>query len=172
MKENENEEENTKKKDNFLLYHNMYKFFKALSDEKAGKVIKSIFEYSIDEKIPEFEEDSAENFLFMSVQNSIDINTEKYYKKCEQNRKNINKRWNDKNDIKEESDHKEVVFVNNEMLTENEYKSRFKEFTYQFEDLLYMERELVKKGEVEKIKTNYNNSAISEETIKKYIKIR
>lgn len=35
-----------------------------------------------------------------------------------------------------------------------------------------MERELVKKGEVEKIKTNYNNSAISEETIKKYIKMR
>lgn len=69
-------------------------------------------------------------------------------------------------------DHKEVVFVNNEMLTENEYKSRFKEFRYEFDDLLYMERELVKKGEVEKIKTNYNNSAISEETIKKYIKIR
>ena len=60
----------------------------------------------------------------MSVQNSIDINTEKYYKKCEQNRKNINKRWNDKNDIKEEADHKEVVFVNNEMLTEKEYKKK------------------------------------------------
>lgn len=54
MEDNENEEENIKKKDNFLLYHNMYKFFKALSDEKAGKVIKSIFRYSIDGEIPDY----------------------------------------------------------------------------------------------------------------------
>lgn len=35
-----------------------------------------------------------------------------------------------------------------------------------------MERELIKKGEIEKLKTIYNNDEISEETLREYIKIR
>ena len=166
MEENKNEVDQVNKKDNFLLYNSMYATIKKIPDEIVGKVIKSIFEYSISKKLPDYYDDvSVESLLFSNIQNTLDINEKKYNEKCEKNRKNINKRWKEKNN-------KEVVFVNNEMLTEEEYKSRYKEFTYQFEDLLYMERELVKRGEIEKIKTDHNNSAISEETIKKYIKIR
>lgn len=166
MEENKNEVDQVNKKDNFLLYNSMYATIKKIPDEIVGKVIKSIFEYSISKKLPDYYDDvSVESLLFSNIQNTLDINEKKYNEKCEKNRKNINKRWKEKNN-------KEVVFVNNEMLTEEEYKSRYKEFTYQFEDLLYMERELVKRGEIEKIKTDHNNSEISEEKIKKYIKIR
>ena len=165
-------EKNVKQKDNFLLYHNMYKMFNALPDEKAGRVIKSIFRYSMNGELPEYEEDSTENFLFMSIQNSIDINSEKYYEKCEHNRRNINKRWNNKDESKEEQSDPEVVFINNEMLTENEYRSRYKEFRYEFDDLLHMEKKKKKKNETDKIRTEFNNNGISEDTIKKYIKIR
>ena len=166
MEEDKNKEEYINKKDNFLLYNSMYATIKKIPDAIVGKVIKSIFEYSISKKLPDYYDDAGvESVLFSFIQNTLDINEKKYNEKCEKNRKNINKRWKEKNN-------KEVVFINNEMLTEAEYKSRYKEFTYQFEDLLYMERELVKRGEIEKIKTDHNNSEISEEKIKKYIKIR
>lgn len=154
MEEDKNKEEYINKKDNFLLYNSMYATIKKIPDAIVGKVIKSIFEYSISKKLPDYYDDAGvESVLFSFIQNTLDINEKKYNEKCEKNRKNINKRWKEKNN-------KEVVFINNEMLTEAEYKSRYKEFTYQFEDLLYMERELVKRGEIEKIKTDHNNSAM------------
>lgn len=163
-----------KKKDNFLLYHNMYIMIKDLPDEMVGGVIKSIFRYSMDGELPLYENASIENLLFRHIQNSIDINAKKYYDKCEKNKENINKRWKETNkNIKNEvNNREEVVFINNQMLNEREYKSRFREFTYEFEDLLHMERELLKKDNIEKIKIQFNNKAISEETIRKYIKIQ
>ena len=171
MEENKNEVDQVNKKDSFLLYNSMYATIKKIPDEIVGKVIKSVFEYSISKKLPDYYDDATvESVLFSLIQNSLDINEKKYFEKCEKNRENINKRWKEKN--KEKTNQKEVVFVNNEMLTEEEYKSRFKEFTYEYEDVLYMERELLKKGEIEKIKTTYNNDEISEEKLREYIKIR
>ena len=142
-----------KKKDNFLLYHNMYIMIKDLPDEMVGDVIKSIFRYSIDGELPLYENASIENLLFRHIQNSIDINAKKYYDKCEKNKENINKRWKETNkNIKNEvNNREEVVFINNQMLNE---------------------RELLKKDNIEKIKIQFNNKAISEETIRKYIKIQ
>lgn len=166
MEEDKNKEEYINKKDNFLLYNSMYATIKKIPDVIVGKVIKDIFEYSISKKLPDYYDDAViESVLFSFIQNTLDINEKKYNEKCEKNRKNINKRWKEKNN-------KEVVFVNNEMLSEKEYKSRYKEFKYEFEDALHMEKELLKRNDIEKIKTQFNNNAISEETLRNYIKIR
>lgn len=171
MEENKNEVDQVNKKDNFLLYNSMYATIKKIPDEIVGKVIKSIFVYSICKELPDYYDDaSVESVLFSLIQSSLDINEKKYFEKCEKNRENINKRWKEKD--KEKTNQEDVVFYNNEMLKESEYKRRFKEFTFEFEDLLYMERELIKKGEIEKLKTIYNNNEISEETLREYIKIR
>ena len=171
MEENKNEVDQVNKKDNFLLYNSMYATIKKIPDEIVGKVIKSIFEYSISKKLPDYYDDATvESVLFSLIQNSLDINEKKYFEKCEKNRENINKRWKEKN--KGKTNQKEVVFVNNEMLTEEQYKSRYKEFQYEYEDALYMEKELLKNNNIEQIKTQFHNNAISEETLRKYIKIR
>ena len=62
-------------KDSFILYNGMYEAIKFLDNEKAGKLFKAIFEYSIEGVMPEDEEILI---AFMFVKTSMDKNTEKW----------------------------------------------------------------------------------------------
>lgn len=65
MEEDKNKEEYINKKDNFLLYNSMYATIKKIPDAIVGKVIKSIFEYSISKKLPDYYDDAGvESVLF------------------------------------------------------------------------------------------------------------
>jgi len=74
-------------KKSFLLYHNQDYIFDELSDEKAGQLIKYIFEYSVSGKKPEIE-CPATRMGFRTLQTSLDMNVEKYKNVCKRNKAN------------------------------------------------------------------------------------
>lgn len=82
-------------KKSFLLYSDMIGIFSKLPDDKAGQLIKHIFEY-VNGKNPE-SDDLIIQIAFEPIKNSLEINQAKYHAKCEKNKENIKKRWENKN---------------------------------------------------------------------------
>lgn len=82
-------------KESFILYLEQQEVFEMLTDEEAGKLIKAIFEYEKTRKISEVERPIQ--IAFMPIKIVLDKNREKYNKKVEANKKNIEKRWNKEN---------------------------------------------------------------------------
>lgn len=82
-------------KESFILYLEQQEIFEMLTDEEAGKLIKAIFEYEKTRKISEVERPIQ--IAFMPIKIVLDKNREKYNKKVEANKKNIEKRWNKEN---------------------------------------------------------------------------
>ncbi len=79
-------------KKSFVIYHNLYEPIKGLSNEQLGKLFRALFEYEIN-GVLSVDDDIQMPFAFFK--NSLDINREKYKKRCEQNRKNAKKRWSE-----------------------------------------------------------------------------
>lgn len=145
---------NIKKKENFLLYHNMFQMIEELENEDVGEVIKAIFEYSINGNIAEFPKASCKSMLFKTIKNSIDINNTKYIERCENNRNNALKRW-------------KKIFYNNQDFS-NESFNRYcieKNIEEDFEEILMKEKEYVDNEEYEKLKEDFNCKLISNETL-------
>lgn len=99
------------KKDNFLIYHNTYAIVKILSDENKGKLLDSLYKYTMDGEIPSFENESL-TIVFEAIKSSIDISNEKYYQRCMKNIDNINKRWR-------------KIFIDNTSYTREEFNKTF-----------------------------------------------
>lgn len=172
MKENENEEEKNikKKKNNFILYHEMYESIEEVSDEIAGKVMKAVFIYSRDKKKPEFKRGTVESILFKQIKNSIDINNEKYEQTCERNRKNAEKRWEKKKEEEQENEIKQgisVVFIGNDRLTKEEYEDKYDSNKASFNDILQDQLKYIKERNIDQLKKEYNCNLINNETIKR-----
>lgn len=85
--------EEKNQKENFIIYHNTYPMVEELNDEDFGNVMKSVYKYSMEGKLPEYERGSAKSLLFKNMKNTIDISNKKYMEKCEKNRENAQKRW-------------------------------------------------------------------------------
>lgn len=172
MKENENEEEKNikKKKNNFILYHEMYESIEEVSDEIAGKVMKAVFIYSRDKKKPDFEKGTVESILFKQIKNSIDINNVKYEETCERNRKNAEKRWEKKKEEEQEEGIKQdvsVVFIGNDRLTKEEYEDKYDSNKASFNYILQDQLKYIKERNIDQLKKEYNCKLINNETIKK-----
>ncbi len=76
-----------------LLVHYDYKEqFSLLSNAEFGSLIRSAIDYERDGVIPEFSEKHL-SLAFSVIKENIDRNMERYQKRCEQNRQNIQKRW-------------------------------------------------------------------------------
>lgn len=79
-------------KKSFVLYTSFYNAIKNLDDTTAGRLFKDIFEYHMLQKNPTaLSERGAACFEMM--QPIFDQNIESYQKRCERNKKNIQKRW-------------------------------------------------------------------------------
>ena len=150
-----------KKKDNFILYNNMFEMLEELTDSEAGEVIKDVFRYSIDGSIPEYEKGSGKSIVFKSIKNTIDINNKKYIEKCKQNSDNANARW-----------HPEKVIFKNREFTEKQYEeySKNNRTDYTFKELLDKEMKLFRNGKIEEIKNGFCNNLITNETINSIFK--
>lgn len=77
-------------KKSFVLYYNWYEYyFREMSDAKAGKLIKAIFEYSIFGIEPEWADNNklTHSVAFVCIKNQLDRDEEKYFNKCEHNRR-------------------------------------------------------------------------------------
>ena len=72
-------------KDSVVLYNSHYELIKDLSDEQLGKLYRAIFEYQLGNEI-EIADDIK--FAFRFIYNQIKLDTEKYNKKCLQNKEN------------------------------------------------------------------------------------
>ena len=166
MKAKEKTENKTKKKNNFILYHEMYDSIEEVSDEIAGKVLKSIFLYSMNGEQPDFKKGTVESLLFKQIKNTIDINNAKYEETCERNRKHAEKRWGKE---KEESiePYVSVLFIDNSRLTKEEFEEKYTESEVSFEDLLANQMEYVEQDNIDELKERYHCKYVSNETIKK-----
>lgn len=81
------------RKPSFLVYYDNEVIVLRLPDEEAGKLFKSLFPYGREEIRPDFEASPALAMAFDILSMAIDRDKEKYIRRCETNRKNIEKRW-------------------------------------------------------------------------------
>lgn len=78
-------------KESFVLYLSWYETLKSLDNESLGKLFRAIFTYQKNFELPDLEPELRMAFGFMK--NQFDKDREKYLKRCEANRKAIQKRW-------------------------------------------------------------------------------
>ena len=98
-------------KKSFLLYTDSYPLFEALSDEEAGKIIKSIFRYV--ENGDELETDSRVlSMTFAVFKAQIDRGQEKYESICKKRTEAINKRWERYKSIQMNTNEYDCIQVN------------------------------------------------------------
>ena len=85
----------SKEKKGFIVYDDNMEVVSRLSDEEAGQLLKGMLEYSITGKQPKFK--GVLEFVFIPIKQQMDRNAEKYAARCEKNRENANKRWQNAN---------------------------------------------------------------------------
>lgn len=90
----------------FHLYLDYDEQFRMLSDAQAGMLIKALFSYANDGEEPDFD-DLTVKLFFSILKKSMDREFENYQKICEQNRKNINKRYTGVYDRRQEEKEEE-----------------------------------------------------------------
>ena len=83
-------------KNSFILYHNYREQLEDLTDEQVGKLFRAIFDYEIDDTLPEFT-DKELKIAFKFIKVHLDNDREKYAEMCEKQKRNIQKRWNKNN---------------------------------------------------------------------------
>ena len=159
------------RKDSFILYNNMFDMIEELSNEEAGELIKSVFQYSINGATPKFEKGSIKSVVFKSIKNSIDINTEKYIKRCEKNSENAQKRWNQEKNVEEDF---RIVYVFDKKLNQKEFsksyskgfRSLYTSHLYNsFEEIYQEQQRFIKLKQFDKIRDifNYNKDDLYDE---------
>ena len=87
-----------KEKESFILYNSFYEPIKALKNEQLGKLLRAIFNYTINGEITQ---DSEIMVAFMFIKNQIDRDAEKWEteknKRSEAGKKGMASRWGKKN---------------------------------------------------------------------------
>ena len=78
-------------KNNLIILNNFYDSFKNLKDENAGKLIKAVFEYHINDSL--YKGDEMVEFAFNSIKPMLDESKQKYSTKCLKNKENAEMRW-------------------------------------------------------------------------------
>lgn len=78
-------------KKSFILYIDQEEIIDQLTDERAGRILKALFDHARGEKpiLP-----TTLLPIFISIRQAVDRSNIRYEARCEQNKKNIEKRWN------------------------------------------------------------------------------
>lgn len=77
--------ENQLKKDGFIMYSSHWAALSLLSDEEMGKLMKSVYQYYLYNRIPEFGDKSL-NIMFNLIKQVMDKDKLKYITKCNKNK--------------------------------------------------------------------------------------
>lgn len=83
-----------KEQKGFIVYGDVKAVADELSDEQLGKLFRGMIEYFVSGKTPKFSD--ILKYVFIPIKQQMDRDSDKYVKKCEKMRDNVNKRW--KND--------------------------------------------------------------------------
>lgn len=101
-------------KKSFILYQDQEETFDALTDERAGKLIKAIFDYTKGEQ-PKLS--PGLSVVFISIKHSLNRDFEKWENIVERNRGNIKKRW-----LKDTKDTSGISGIPNTLVSDNDNK--------------------------------------------------
>jgi hypothetical protein len=93
-------------KNNFILYSDQEEIFAELPKDKAGELIIVVFEYVKTGVIPQC--DSMVKIAFIPIKQKLDKDRDKYLEKCNKNRDNVMKRYNDTNVYERNNSYKVV----------------------------------------------------------------
>lgn len=83
----------------FLIFKDMAPYIEQLNNEETGILFKALFEYCNSKHVPELPRPIA--LVFITFKSAIDKNEERYKKRCEKNKANIEKRYNKEKPIQE-----------------------------------------------------------------------
>lgn len=78
-------------KKSFCLFCDCKEVFNQLPDEQAGQLIKAIFDYETGEEV---KLNGLLNVAFIPIRQALDRNRAAYIERCEKNKANAEKRWN------------------------------------------------------------------------------
>ena len=81
-------------KESFILRKSDARKFKRLTDEQLGKLIRVLYAYEFEEEEPDEDIDPVIGVAFDALAERLDADREAYNKKCEENRKKAESRWN------------------------------------------------------------------------------
>jgi len=98
------------KKNNFIMYLDYEDHFSLLSDEEIGILMRGIFQYIRTGKNPEFNNNVAVKMAFSFIKTNIDIDNQKYQKKCEKNKQIAEERWKRQREQQEQQDKQKQQF--------------------------------------------------------------
>lgn len=100
-------------KDSFILYNSFYEPIKQMKNEQLGKLLRAIFDYTINGEITQ---DSEIIVAFMFIKNQIDLDTKKWQdekvKRSEAGKKGMASRWNNKDNSVITEDNKDNSVIN------------------------------------------------------------
>lgn len=82
-----------KEKESFLVYKDWYNLISAFGNEDKGKLFTAIFEFQCHGVLFESENPALQG-VFYYFKSRFECDQEKYKNKCEQNRENVNQRYN------------------------------------------------------------------------------
>lgn len=100
-------------KDSFILYNSFYEPIKSLKNEQLGKLLRAIFDYTINGVITQ---DNDIIVAFMFIKNQIDLDTKKWEeekaKRSEAGKKGMQNRWHNKDNNVITKDNKDNNVIN------------------------------------------------------------
>lgn len=79
----------------FIVYGDTKAVIDELTDEQAGRLFRGMLEYFVNGNEPEFSD--VLKFVFIPIRQQMDRNANKYEKRCERNKENAKKRWDNAN---------------------------------------------------------------------------
>lgn len=88
-------------KTNILIYTEYREDIEELSDKQAGVLLKALLRYQDGESLPEM--DKVVKTLFNPMRRCVDRNNERYTKRCERNKENARKRWEQKQNMQSDA---------------------------------------------------------------------
>lgn len=75
-----------KKRAYICMYLSYWDIFKLLTNEKAGQLVKDMFQYAEDGTVPAYQDELM--YLWPMLQSQMDRDMDKYEKRCQINREN------------------------------------------------------------------------------------
>lgn len=82
----------SKKIPGIMVYLDFWKDQQPLTEAQKGQLIDAMVSYADSGTEPNF--DGVLAYAWVRAKNYVDIDIQRYYKRCEQARENVNKRWN------------------------------------------------------------------------------
>lgn len=89
----------SKEQKGFIVYGDIKAVIDEMTDEQVALLFRGMVDYFTEGKAPKFT--GVLKFVWITVQQQMDRDKEKYVEKCERNRSNITKRWERKKDTNE-----------------------------------------------------------------------